>query len=292
MGKAFANEDMKSIAVEGEQVDIDFFDVMEWEKHELGIFSPSWQKSLGEEKINEYKNHMQIQLKATKEFRQTYLSEESAKKLDKHKFPPLVVASTNTVPTLNQILRRKRNIKMNERDASSWEYDYSNGRCVKGDGRIDYDKSFPLGVEVKKVQLNSTHAKQMCWESNGKFSFTLNLKSRRKVDFFSNESDFELARQLLGGNWGVIWGEVCNQVQSYAAWLESTKGESMEVPAIEDPYLTLRKGRRLRPKRFVLRIKTWREKRKMKRRVKLLRKIRTKKRKIRTRRFGVGSRRH
>jgi hypothetical protein len=169
IGKVNANENITSIAVEGEEIKIDFFDVADWEKHELGIFSPRWRNMLGEDTIHQYKNHLRIQLKETKEFRETYLSEETAKNLGKINLPPLVFASTNTVPTLNQILRREKSTDVNnELDADSWEYDYSNGRCVKGDGRIDYDKSFPIGVEVKKVQLDSIHAKQMCWENSGK----------------------------------------------------------------------------------------------------------------------------
>lgn len=59
--------------------------------------------------------------------------------------------------------------------------------------------------------------------------------------------------------------------------------------------LVLRKEPRLRPKRFVMRIKTWREKRRVKgrivkRRVKLLSKMRIKRPKRRTR-LAAGSRR-
>jgi hypothetical protein len=101
---------------------------------------------------------------------------------DNINFPPFVACASDKIPTVNQILRRKKQqpstkntIALTRKGRSTsniWEYDYINGRSVPGDGRIDYDKAFPPSfIAHKKVTLDSTHAKQMCWEeSDGSLS--------------------------------------------------------------------------------------------------------------------------
>ena len=89
-------------------------------------------------------------------------------------FPPFVACQTDKIPTVNQILRRKRQqsagtlTRKGRSTSNMWEYDYINGRSVPGDGRIDFDKAFPPSfIAHKKVTLDSPHAKQMCWEESG-----------------------------------------------------------------------------------------------------------------------------
>ena len=80
------------------------------------------------------------------------------------------------VPTTNQILRRERQTSQfsNRKSIVSkskckWEYDYISGRSVPGDGRIDFDKSFPpSNVDYSEVRLGyCLHAKQMCKQEKG-----------------------------------------------------------------------------------------------------------------------------
>ncbi len=179
-------------AVKGKQVDIDFYNVNDWERLELGIFNPRYDDQLTEEKRTEYKEHMKIQLQNAKSWRQNVLMKEVDG--NKDDFPNLVMCGSNAFPTVNQVLRRRRRRqkgrRKNEGKASSfmspflsssssfssstrqctWEYDYASGRSVPGDGRIDYIGTYPyLDLNMKKVVIDSRHFKQMCWEDSGKF---------------------------------------------------------------------------------------------------------------------------
>lgn len=163
--------------IPGERINIDFYDVNEWEHHEFGIFDPSLQ--LSDDTLQPYKDHMRIQLQYAREWRNSSLREGVSD------LPPLVVCATNTIPTVNQILRRRRKEDKVYSPSCAWEYDYVSGRSVPGDGRIDFDKSFPpKGTPYKQVCLDSMHAKQMCWEENG-------------------------------GSLGTIWAEVTKQIETY-----------------------------------------------------------------------------
>lgn len=215
IGKVTADSAFQPDAVEGDKVIIDFYDVEEWERNEIGIFNPKNQMKYSEKEIQLYKEHMTIQLERAKEWRSTALN---AVRREKEMMPPLVVCATDSIPTINQILRRKKdvcsededvnsifpnyvdNTTYEKKDVCSWEYDYSSGRSVPGDGRIDFDKAFPKGdMLIKKVTLDSLHTKQMVWEDNG-------------------------------GSWGKIWNEVEIQLQSY----ESKKCEMPENSTLRE----------------------------------------------------------
>ena len=76
------------------------------------------------------------------------------------------------MPTINQIIRRKRQssrLGKISKSKCTWEYDYITGRSVPGDGRIDFDKSFPPeNVDYTEVRLGyCLHAKQMCDPEKG-----------------------------------------------------------------------------------------------------------------------------
>ena len=164
--------------VEGDNAYFDFYSVEEWERNNIGIFGPELDDLLTDDQRQAYKEHMKIQLAAAKEWRKTVLGEgeddDDIKDYKEEFLPPFVACQSNTIPTLNQILRRRRkkpteNIMTRKgRDISNpYEYDYINGRAVPGDGRIDYDKAFPPDfVSHKRVTLDSPHTKQMCWESS------------------------------------------------------------------------------------------------------------------------------
>ena len=138
---------------------------------QLGIFGPEYDGKLSDSKRQAYKNHMRIQMRAAKEWREKVLGEgeDAGITSSQHtniNFPPLVVCASDKVPTVNQILRRK-NWHLSTKP-NKWEYDYINGRSVPGDGRIDHDRAFPPSfIDYKKVVLDSAHAKQMCWEESG-----------------------------------------------------------------------------------------------------------------------------
>jgi hypothetical protein len=205
-------------ATPGKRIPIDFYSPDEWEKHEIGIFDPYYKNNhiIDDNTISEYKQHMKIQMDDAKRWRNTILAPlvgnnttSSNKNKNTHNMPPIIICSTNTIPTVNQILRRRRRtttprtgsgknkvsdyfpgsllslmekkeqIKEKELDDAAsqeedqqkdccWEYDYGSGQSVPGDGRIDYDKSFPPnGVKYKTVDITSLHAKQFCWEDTG-----------------------------------------------------------------------------------------------------------------------------
>lgn len=170
----------------GKNAYFDFYDPDEWERAQLGIFGPEYDDKLNDNQRKAYKYHMRIQMAAAKEWRKQVLGEDEltekqvetaddSSKPDLPKiinFPSFVACASDTIPTVNQILRRKRQSSTTENGRrkgalNMWEYDYINGRSVPGDGRIDYDKAFPPMIEHKRVTLDSAHAKQMCWEESG-----------------------------------------------------------------------------------------------------------------------------
>ena len=205
--------------VEGENAYFDFYNPEEWERLQLGVFGPEYDDRLSDDQRQSYKEHMRIQMAAAKKWRKEILNEAEDEK-EEHDFreqskmmlkdfPPLVACASDKIPTVNQILRRRRRsptsasssyssqklgssfvsqISLTRKGRSpwnEWEYDYINGRSVPGDGRIDYDKAFPPEFVVhKRVTLNSVHAKQMCWEESG-------------------------------GSWGRVYEEVARQAEEY-----------------------------------------------------------------------------
>eukprot|EP00542_Grammatophora_oceanica_P020515 CAMPEP_0194040604 /NCGR_PEP_ID=MMETSP0009_2-20130614/12571_1 /TAXON_ID=210454 /ORGANISM="Grammatophora oceanica, Strain CCMP 410" /LENGTH=438 /DNA_ID=CAMNT_0038683789 /DNA_START=163 /DNA_END=1476 /DNA_ORIENTATION=+ len=139
----------------GHPVEIDFYDPQEWEKHQLGVFSDS---NIEESIKDSYRNHLQVQLKSARAWRTRYL--ENPPRSTRMKFPPLRVAASDTVPTINQVLRRWR--------GNRFEYDYSSGRSVPGDGRINFCGAFPPGYPLEKqIRLGSPHARQFRWRRQG-----------------------------------------------------------------------------------------------------------------------------
>ena len=167
----------------GENAWFDFYNADEWERLQLGVFDPSYDNILSPEQREAYKEHMRIQMKAAKKWRQSVLGEGDIE-FDADSFPPFVACQSNSIPTINQILRRRRQTQT-KGEENTYEYDYINGRAVPGDGRIDYDKSFPPSfVSHKRVTLNSPHTKQCCWEE-------------------------------AGGSWACIYDEVVMQAEQY-----------------------------------------------------------------------------
>ncbi|KAI2510956.1 hypothetical protein MHU86_3428 [Fragilaria crotonensis] len=137
--------------VRGRPIQIDFYNVDDWEKHSIGIFS----KGMDEATLEVYRNHMRLQIPRALEFRITALGPA-----EQHEdIPPLAVGASNTKPTINQILRRTSK-------NGSFEYDYSSGRSVPGDGRINFTGAFPP-VRHKAFELQSLHTKQFIWEDHG-----------------------------------------------------------------------------------------------------------------------------
>eukprot|EP00804_Cyclotella_cryptica_P009613 CCRYP_006317-RA/>CCRYP_006317-RA protein AED:0.24 eAED:0.24 QI:574/1/1/1/1/1/2/440/746 len=178
--------------VEGANAYFDFYNPDEWEQMQLGVFGPEYDDKLTDDERQAYRNHMRTQMAAAKDWRRQVLGEDenvdneselvndtSGNALSRNiNFPPFVACASDKIPTVNQILRRKKqqsstkNTNARTRKGRStrnaWEYDYINGRSVPGDGRIDFDKAFPPSfIACKKVTLDSTHAKQMCWEESG-----------------------------------------------------------------------------------------------------------------------------
>ncbi len=169
-------------AVDGEQIDIDFYNASDWERLELGVFHPSYKSVMDEGSLELFRKHVQKQLDSAQLWRNEVLGELSNDELDD--FPPLVICATDTIPTVNQVLRTRAN---SENDGEfKFEFDYTNGRSVPGDGRIDFDKAFPSNnTPCKRLSLDSKHSKQMC-------------------------------KQVSGGDWEKIWEEVLNQMNSYS----------------------------------------------------------------------------
>ena len=169
-------------AINGTNVDINFYSVRDWEEHRLGVFGMD---HIHHEKLELYRNHMNIQLNAAKEFRQLYLS------MDQANLPPLVVCASDSEPTINQILRRTL-------DDGSMEYDYVSGRTVPGDGRIYFDAAFPPSTTHHTVvRLQSMHAKQLIWEAKGGNLGTIWQQVVAQVDCYVCAENAETQKVLL-----------------------------------------------------------------------------------------------
>jgi len=192
--------------VDGDNAWFEFYSPDEWERLNIGVFGPEYDDLLTDEQRQAYKDHMRIQMAAAKKWRRMVLGEGEADANEinsRSSLPPLVACASDAIPTVNQILRRRRKpspytalTRKGRHPSNPWEYDYVNGRAVPGDGRIDYDKAFPPGfVSHKRVTLDSAHAKQMCWEENG-------------------------------GSWGTIYKEVVEQAERY---LECVNEEEITV---------------------------------------------------------------
>jgi len=172
--------------VRGENAYFDFYNPDEWERLQLGIFGPEYDDKVSDQEREAYKVHMRFQMNAAKQWRKEIFGEDENDSDDdttqeNHavavdpSFPPFVACQSNSIPIVNQYLRRKRKIvaqnsvtRKGRYPFNTWEYDYINGRSVPGDGRIDYDGSFPPNfISHKRITLKSAHAKQMCWEESG-----------------------------------------------------------------------------------------------------------------------------
>jgi len=201
--------------VEGENAYFEFYDPDEWERLDIGVFGPEYDDVLTDEQRLLYKEHMRKQMLAAKEWRRTILGEgREIVDDDSLNIPPIVAMASNAVPTINQILRRRRKLttytaltRKGRPQLNPYEYDYVNGRAVPGDGRIDFNKAFPPDFAPhKQVALDSPHAKQICWEEKG-------------------------------GSWGTIYREVVDQAERYLD-LNEDKGQR----AISDPVIAVMKG--------------------------------------------------
>jgi len=109
-------------AIPGKPIEIDFYDPEEWEKNEIGIFDPSYRHKIDrddENRISEYKKHMRIQLRDAKLWRSTVLAPWEDEEAARKHMPPLTVCSSVSVPTPNQILRRKRRVPTKKRSPIS-----------------------------------------------------------------------------------------------------------------------------------------------------------------------------
>ncbi|KAL7534441.1 hypothetical protein ACHAXR_005879 [Thalassiosira sp. AJA248-18] len=222
--------------VEGDNAYFDFYDPDEWERLDIGVFGPEWDDRLTDEQRQAYKEHMRIQMLAAKKWRQVVLGEGDVNEKDfnAESFPPLVALASDAVPTVNQILRRRRKpspqnavTRKGRNPLNPWEYDYINGRSVPGDGRIDYDKAFPPGfVSHKRIALGSAHAKQMCWEESG-------------------------------GSLGTIYKEVLQQAEDYLERLRLDEEESTN--ATKGEILEDKNGRRSMINRIAIRARNARK---------------------------------
>eukprot|EP00984_Skeletonema_dohrnii_P016742 scaffold7489_cov203-Skeletonema_dohrnii-CCMP3373.AAC.1 len=173
-------------SVQGENAYFDYYNPDEWERLQLGIFGPEYDDKVSDEEREAYKAHMKLQMDDAKQWRKDTFREDEDEDEDEEddvtrepvvdpNFPPFVACQSNTIPIVNQYLRRKRKVvsqntvtRKGRHPFNEWEYDYINGRSVPGDGRIDYDGSFPPSfVSHKRITLGSPHTKQMCWEQSG-----------------------------------------------------------------------------------------------------------------------------
>ena len=169
-------------SVQGENAYFDYYNPDEWERLQLGIFGPEYDDKVSDEEREAYKAHMKLQMDAAKQWRKDTFREDEGEEDDVTRepvvdpnFPPFVACQSNTIPIVNQYLRRKRKVvsqntvtRKGRHPFNEWEYDYINGRSVPGDGRIDFDGSFPPSfVSHKRITLGSPHTKQMCWEQSG-----------------------------------------------------------------------------------------------------------------------------
>lgn len=189
----------------GKPISIDFYNVKSWESHELGIFNRKHESMIDSDTLTKYKEHMKIQLDIARKWREEVIVAPN-KNSQEIQQPPLVVCATDTVPTVNQILRRKSKetstsqttVTDTEQNNEIWEYDYISGRSVPGDGRIDFDKAFPdtgfnnkeqqqHRIQYKTIRLNSLHAKQMCWEDYGGNLQTILNAVQNQIDEYNNK---------------------------------------------------------------------------------------------------------
>ncbi len=196
----------------GDNAWFDFYNPDEWQRLELGVFGPEFDDILTDDERQAYLYHMRIQMTVAKNWRQTVLGEGDAdhKHFNPLNFPPLVACASDAVPTVNQILRRRRKqtslssatTRRGRQQTNPWEYDYLNGRSVPGDGRIDFDKAFPPDfIPHKRIALDSAHAKQMCWEESG-------------------------------GSWGKVYDEIVEQVERYMEKLND-KDETADATTVK-----------------------------------------------------------
>lgn len=212
-------EDKWRPATPGKPIEINFYDPEEWEKNEIGIFDPSYRQMLeaiDKNLISDYKNHMKLQMKDAARWRNVVLAPWEDEDEAKRHMPPLTICSSISVPTPNQILRRKRQAttsgkssahenfprslislfemgQKNPTPSCQWEYDYASGRTVPGDGRIDYDKSFPpTGTSFQTIDIKSLHSKQFCWEEKGgDLSTVWEQVNQQLEDYYKTNNDFE-----------------------------------------------------------------------------------------------------
>eukprot|EP00815_Leptocylindrus_aporus_P011209 CAMPEP_0116069992 /NCGR_PEP_ID=MMETSP0322-20121206/12688_1 /TAXON_ID=163516 /ORGANISM="Leptocylindrus danicus var. apora, Strain B651" /LENGTH=583 /DNA_ID=CAMNT_0003557603 /DNA_START=169 /DNA_END=1917 /DNA_ORIENTATION=+ len=169
-------------AVKGKIIDMDFYNQKDWEDIMCGVFDPMW--NIDEKTKNLYRNHMKIQLQKGKEWREVVYRPKDADE----DLPPLVVCQSDKVPTINQILRRRKDKTSVNNGENPWEYDYVSGRSVPGDGRLDFDKSFPpTGTDYKAIRLGDVkHAKQMCHDSSGGSLDRIWKETSKQIEQYEN----------------------------------------------------------------------------------------------------------
>ena len=112
------------------------------ERLNIGIFGPEYDDLLTDEQREAYKDHMRIQMTAHKAWRRRVLGDGTLDESEFHSgspIPPLVACASDAVPTVNQILRRRRKpspytalTRKGRHPMNPWEYDYVNGRAVPG----------------------------------------------------------------------------------------------------------------------------------------------------------------
>ena len=78
----------QSVSIEGKRIELDFYNVSEWERIQCGIFDPTFEVS--ESKKELYQNHMRIQLDKGLRWRKTV----HAPREDNEILPPLVVCQS------------------------------------------------------------------------------------------------------------------------------------------------------------------------------------------------------
>jgi len=88
-----------------------------------------------------------------------------------------------------------------------WEYDYLSGRSVPGDGRLDFDKSFPpTGIDYKAIRLGDVkHAKQMCHASSGGSLDRIWKETSKQIEQYENRvrEENEEAQNMALANSGI-----------------------------------------------------------------------------------------
>eukprot|EP00639_Heterosigma_akashiwo_P035986 CAMPEP_0194742006 /NCGR_PEP_ID=MMETSP0296-20130528/98364_1 /TAXON_ID=39354 /ORGANISM="Heterosigma akashiwo, Strain CCMP2393" /LENGTH=453 /DNA_ID=CAMNT_0039653777 /DNA_START=49 /DNA_END=1410 /DNA_ORIENTATION=+ len=152
----------------GENIAIDFYNVEDWERFELGVFSPTFVPAFGEEDFNyaRVKTHLQRAFQCAKDFRKLLTCDPAVE------YPPITVFSSNGHDTVNQVLATpvimndptsvysssENQGKFPARRKKTYMLDFTSGRVVPGDGRIDFAKSFPPhGIPYDSVSCTSKH---------------------------------------------------------------------------------------------------------------------------------------